>query len=369
MSLAAVPILLIAAAIGYWWDECGVSRYVPGVIIMIALPAMAANFGWIPTTSPIYDFIFNYVLSFSICLLMMGIDLRKLRELCLPLVPMLTLAAMLTVVSVYLAGLIIDLGDDAATLQAMWASILVGGLTNILAISQVHGLDPTLGASMIAVDNILCNLFLILMGPLAASARFLRLGGQMAESDRIDPIVSDEAGSNPAAFIRAALLACLIVAASYLLVSATGAQSYALLIVSMITVSTASLLPVRLNPAGPAFTLGWMMMCLVLATIGTVMQLDGMFATGTTFLLFYALAVFILFVLAVVLIRLFRLPMNRMLVSLVTLVSGWPLGACYARSFGWHALAIPALLIGALIELLCTPLGLFLISIGKGLGS
>jgi len=155
MSLAA----FLAAVLGlvFWLETVDalepVFKYLPPVIWAYFIPMLCTTFGITPESSAVYDWMSNYLLPFSLFLLMISVDLKAILRLG-PTALMMMLAGTLGIVigGPIAFGLFAGFFEDPvawkgfAALSGSW----IGGTANMLAMKQSVGTpDSTLGPLLV----------------------------------------------------------------------------------------------------------------------------------------------------------------------------------------------------------------------------
>ncbi len=155
MSLAA----FLAAVLGlvFWLETVDalepVFKYLPPVIWAYFIPMLCTTFGLTPESSAVYDWMSNYLLPFSLFLLMISVDLKAILRLG-PTALMMMLAGTLGIVigGPIAFGLFAGFFEDPvawkgfAALSGSW----IGGTANLLAMKQSVGTpDSTLGPLLV----------------------------------------------------------------------------------------------------------------------------------------------------------------------------------------------------------------------------
>jgi uncharacterized membrane protein len=359
-GFAVLTVLVLTAAAGYVWDDRRICTYVPGIVIMMALPAVLVNVGVLPLASSVYDAVFAYALPYSISLLLLGVDLRRVWRLCRPLAGIFAVMCVIAVVSVYVSRLFFDLGPDEPEIVPMMAGSYVGGVTNLLGVAEAIGLDRGVTATLMAVDNATASLYVLLVAPLAAWSGLHR---HFPHSDPARYVESNAEESKlrmrGGTAVIAIALAGILTWAGLEAASALGIANYGLLLVAVLTVVAVTLLPVTVSEFDrTGLELGWWLMCLFLAALGSSLHVQAIIDHALSFLGFCVVALCFQLLVSVVAAWVLRKPLSEVLVNTVTISIGWPIGAAFARSFRWPWLAMPTLLLGAFAESAASLLGL-----------
>ena len=163
-DFALWAVLIALAGFGFWCEQFPWGRKYLGVVLLMTVAIILANLKIIPTSVPVYDVVWDYLVPIAIPLLLFQADLkRSIRESGLTLVAFVIGSA--AVVTGTLVGVsLLDLGPDEAELAGIFTGTYIGGSLNFAAVAQASGMqDGSMLAAAVAADNVVTNLHFLLI--------------------------------------------------------------------------------------------------------------------------------------------------------------------------------------------------------------
>lgn len=169
--LYVLTVLCFCVVLSEWLSNNTSFRHLGSALLVIVIAAVLANFSLIPTASnatPLYEGIFHYVAPISIFYLLLGVNLRELKQAGPPMLLIFLLGAMGTILGVLTGMWIISgstaLGEHYAAIGGMFTGTYIGGGINFNAVALHYDIMKTgnLFAGAIAVDNIMTTLWMII---------------------------------------------------------------------------------------------------------------------------------------------------------------------------------------------------------------
>ncbi|MBO3698218.1 DUF819 domain-containing protein [Roseivirga sp. E12] len=158
-------------------------KHLSSSLLVILLGAIAANFGMIPSASnasPVYDSIFQYVAPASIFFLLLGVNLKELRQAGMPMLIAFGAGALGTMLGVTAALQFIDyqdvFGENYAAIAGMMTGTYTGGSANFNAIALEYGMakEGAIFTGIVVADNIMTTIWMLVTLSLPAFMRKLR---------------------------------------------------------------------------------------------------------------------------------------------------------------------------------------------------
>ncbi|NNJ72735.1 MAG: DUF819 family protein, partial [Enterobacterales bacterium] len=147
-----------------WGKPLGVA------IMVIVLGAVFANVGLIPSASnaiPLYSIIFKYIAPVAIFYLVLGVNLRKIKQAGMPMLVLFVLGSAATVIGVVVSYALVSpqahLNEYSAPIAGMIAGTYTGGSINFNAVALHYKVNEAgvLYAGTVAVDNVLTTLWML----------------------------------------------------------------------------------------------------------------------------------------------------------------------------------------------------------------
>lgn len=363
--LAGVAAGAITLEQKYKWA----SRITGCVLALIGTMALA-NLKIIPTQSPVYDSVWNYVVPLAIPLLLFQCNIRKIGKESGRLLLIYLISSLGTLLGAF-AGffLLARFVPELATVAAMFSATYVGGSVNFAAMAGSFHASEALSSSAVVADNLLMALyFFVLMAipalpffrkryphPLVDAAEAGGGGSVSGYWKRREISLRDIAFDFAAAVIivavstmTAELLAKAIPASNWLFSIFSSLLGNKYLIMTTVTMACATLAPRTFGDAPGANEIGTFLIYIFFAVIGAPASIYQI-VTKSPLLLVYALiivAVNMLVSLAAG--RLLHFNLEEIILASNANIGGPTTAAAMAISRGWGPLVGPVMLIGTL---------------------
>lgn len=360
--LFVFAILCAAAALAEWLGNRGIGRRIGGILIVIALGAVLANTGVIPSSSnapPLYGQVLTLAAPLSIFMLLMDVNLVSLKQAGGRMLGAFLIGSAATMTGVLCAFWLTDartwLGEFAGPISGMYVATYIGGSANFNAIATNYGVVNQAGlfAGANAVDNVATAVWLaaLLILPRAMHA--------LLKTRQLDAVAEEAPGATAAVVpLTLGSLTTLMALAfgSYWLsltlsnwTAGLGARIPAILILTTLALLIAQLPALR--RLGGANTLGTYGAYLFLAVIGAYCDLGELAKLGklgALLMLFVTIAVFVHGLIVFAAGALLRLPPEMMAIASCANIGGPTTVMPTARSLNRMDLLLPGILVGSL---------------------
>jgi uncharacterized membrane protein len=337
-------------AIAFWLERRKglISSF--GPISLIVMGLLASNVGLMPRDSIVYDQVSTYFVAVSIPLLLFGANLvaiwRKARRLLLVFL----IGAMGTAMGAILAIHVVPLGSETPKFAGMFSATYIGGSVNFAAVSQALEVEGTaLMAPALAANSIAATTYLILLAAIPSIAFFARF---FANADRPAITASPEQGNSddghmtPMTISVALSLTALINAVGFYLANRLNVGYTALLFVTLITVTFATMFPALTRWTSGHYKLGSLIIYVFFVLIGVSSDLRTLFTGGSLFVLFAAVILAVHFSVTFSLARLCGFTLAEAVTASNACALGPASAAAIAAAKGWTDLVTPAILLG-----------------------
>ncbi len=321
-----------------------------GIILLTAL--LAAQFGVIPRSAPLYGTIWTYLVPLAIALFLLKADLIKVfTEGGRVLIAFLAGMAG-TIAGAALAALIVDLGVNEARIAGVFAATYTGGSLNFVAVAEAVGLqDSSQLSAALAIDNIFGVGFILLLNLAAGWSLFQRWYGWRADrlGERLLPVEdADAGGASLFGLLSALAVSAAAVAVSGAVSTALGIANYEMLVLTVIVTVLATLGRSVLAGLKGEDVLAMMFMYLFFAIIGAGADLGEMLQAAPGMFVMVG-CIFVVHALAVLAVgRLLKLNYAEMVTASLACIAGPPIAAAIAILFKWRNLVAPGILTGIL---------------------
>ncbi len=358
MSAAfTLAVLLAVIVMSDWLARNTALRHAGTALLVIVFSAALANVGVIPTASnasPLYAGVFHYVAPLAIFLLLLQVDLGRLRQAGLAMLLAFAIGSAATVAGV-LAGLWLTpvgtrLGELTPALGGMFAATYTGGSINFNAIALHYQVNEqgALYAGALAVDNIMTMAWMVvtLLVP--------RVFGRLQRGRETRPVsasgVTRESIDLPGVCTVLALAAVSLWAAERLaqLLASTPVPLPSILILTTIALALAQLRWVR--ETGGTHVLGLLAVYLFLAVIGAHAEFAALREIGGLAVSLLLFVTVLLTVHGVILFGLGRFFDDWPLIAIASQanIGGATTAMALAETFDREDLLFPAILVGSL---------------------
>jgi uncharacterized membrane protein len=343
-------ILLSAGAFGLWAERTRWGSKLSGAVIAIGVAFVLSNLGVIPASAPAYDVVWSFLVPLAIPLLLFTADLKRILREAGPTLLAFAAGAAGTVLGVRVMFPLLPLGEEGWKLAGIFCATYVGGALNYMGTAQALDLrSGDLLAAGVAADNLAMVLYFLVLFALPSMPGLRRRFVRRVTEAEIEP-TSERSG--PPIVVRsmatALAVAATVCAVGYGLATALGVPASAILFVTALIVTLATLFPRQLSALAGAHELGVLLMQVFFAVIGASASIALVLAHG---MVLFAFALGILTVhLGTILVagRLLRLDLAEVVIASNANMGGPTTAAAMAVARRWETLVIPAVLCGTL---------------------
>lgn len=347
-----LPVLLLGLIIfGIYADGSRWGGWLTGPVWIVILAAFLSNLGVMPHRSPLYDGVSGELVPAAVGLFLLKADLRRIiRETGRTLVAFMA-GAVVTVIGVFGAMLIFNLGPDESRLAGIVTANLIGGTVNVIAVANAVGFtDPTRYAALLTGGAAALLLYFVVVGAIAASPAISRhFKAPQSPNDAVS------GGRNVAAtpitatdILLPLLIAAALVTGGRMVAAAIGKPELTIIIVTVLAILLANLWPAAMLRVRLDTVFGTIFMFAFFATLGASVELAQLLGPAAIIAGFtLAAALFHLFCL-LLLSRVMGISIAEALVASVAGIMGPTTAAGFAGGRGWTALVSPAVLVGVL---------------------
>ena len=340
------------AAFGFWIERLPIGRRYSGVMLLITLAMLLSNLRIIPSSAPPYDAVWQYLVPVAIPLLLFQADLTRIfREAGATLVAF-VIGSASVVAGVFVAGSLIDLGENEAVLSGIFTGTYIGGSLNFAAVVEVTGFrNESLLAATVAADNVITNLHLILIVLLPGigwvAQRFPAGQRGAVPVTAADGPVHRIADLDVAGLLAALALAFALAALGIAFAAFLARPQYAILLTTALALVVATFGQRIVRSLSGYTEAGNALMFVFLATIGASADVWRLIENAPILFVFALLVVTTHLVLLLGIGRVFRLGLPEMLIASAVAIGGPASAPAVASAKGWHDLVIPGVLAGS----------------------
>jgi uncharacterized membrane protein len=347
-------ILLALVAFGFWCEKFPWGRKYSGVMLMMALAIVLANLRILPTASPVYGTVWEYLVPLAIALLLLGANLvRIVREAGAVLIAFLVGSAAV-VAGTVTAVTLLDLGSAEPQLAGVLTATYIGGSLNFAAVADATGFrDSSLLAATVAADNVVTNFHFLLIILLPGVSWLARRFPERAGAASVSPASGVVEGVHRvqdlglAGLLAALALAFALTAAGGYLAELAGFPQYDILAITALALAVGTALPGLVARLSGYTEAGTVLMFLFLATVGASADLWQLLGMAPVLFVFCLIIVAVHLVALLLFGYLFRFDLAELMMGSAVCIGGPSSAAALASAKGWRDLMMPGILAGS----------------------
>ena len=365
-------ILVGIAALAIWLEQkYSWASKITGCVLALLGMMILANVGIVPTESPVYDSVWDYVVPLAIPLLLFQCNIKKIgRES-----GRLLIIYLLSSVGTFLGAmggyfLLANHVDELNKVATMFAGTYVGGSVNFAAMADSYGASGELTSAAVVADNLLMALYFFVLIAMPSLA-FFRKHYKHPLVDEMEAGNSSGTGGNywtakPIALKDIAFdfaAATIIVAISSAIAnffssvfSSGEGISFVLqqllgnkyLIMTTVTMLCATFLPNVFGNAPGANEIGTFLIYIFFAVIGAPASIMKILTESPLLLVYALIIVATNMIVSLIFGKIFKFDLEEIILASNANIGGPTTAAAMAISKGWNKLIGPVLLIGTL---------------------
>ncbi|UBM63546.1 DUF819 family protein [Candidatus Sulfidibacterium hydrothermale] len=358
-------VLIVAATFGIWAEQnTKWGSKLSAVVISILATFTLSNLSIIPTQSSTYDIVWSYLVPLAVPLLLFKANIRRIIKEAGPTLIAFGIGAVGTVVGTIIAFKTIPLGEEGWKLAGIFCSTYIGGSMNYVATSEaLHLHSSDLLTAGVAADNLVMTIYFLILFALPGigflKKRYKNIHQQKAEEAAETQEIIETAYENPDLLDmgKALSIGLLAAAISFYLQDLIGIKGSAILIITLLVVTVATLFPRQMNAIKGADQIGTFLMQIFFAAIGASANVLIVLKVGPILFLFAGLILLVHLIFILVFGKLFNLDLAEIVIASNANMGGPTTAAAMAVGRRWKSLVIPAILCGTLGYAIATFIG------------
>ena len=353
-DFALWSILIALAGFGFWCERYPWGRKYSGVMLLITAAIVLANLKIIPTSAPVYDAIWDYLVPIAIPLLLFEADLKRIVRESGPTLIAFVIGGAAVVAGVSIGVALLDLGSNEAELAGIFTGTYIGGSLNFAAVAEASGMqDGSMLAAAIAADNVVTNLHFLLIIFLPGIA-WLARRYPTHHMDTAEQFTAESqaklhriADLDIAGLLAALALAFMLAAMGKALAEFVGKPQFAILVTTALTLLFATFLPQQVQKLSGHGDAGNVMMFIFLASVGATADIWQLIAIGPVLFIFASIIIIVHLIILFGVGKVLKLDLAELAMASAVCIGGPSSAAALASAKGWRDLLIPGVLAGS----------------------
>lgn len=354
-DFALWAVLIAVAGFGFWSERYPWGRKYSGVMLLITAAIVLANLRIIPTSAPVYDVVWDYLVPIAIPLLLLHADLKRVLRESGPTLIAFAIGSVAVVTGAIAGVHVLDLGPQQAQLAGIFTGTYIGGGLNFAAVAEATNMqNDSVLAAAVAADNVITNLhFLVIIfipGIAWMAKRFPT--HHMDHAVAVDTETQDKvhhiAELSVAGLLASLALAFALAAIGKFVANLIGIPDYSILVITVLALCVATFLPGQVKQLSGYQEAGVVMMFIFLASVGASADIWKLIEIAPVLFAYAAFIVTVHLVILFAVGKLFRLDLAELAMASAVLIGGPSSAPALASAKGWQGLLIPGLLLGSL---------------------
>lgn len=353
-DFALWAVLIAIAAFGFWCERFPWGRKYSGVMLLITLAIVLANLRIIPTSAPVYDAVWDYLVPIAIPLLLFQADIKRIVRESGPTLIAFIIGSAAVAAGAIVGAWLLDLGPKEAELAGIFTGTYIGGSLNFAAVSEATSMQgSSMLAAAVAADNVITNLHFLLIIFIPGIAWMVkRYPTHHMDNAEVIDIDSDGPVHRIADLRIAGLLASLALAFAIAglgnwLAALAGYPQFAILVITAIALAIASIFPEQMKRLSGYSEAGNVMMFIFLASIGASADVWELIEIAPILFVFATIIIIVHLVVLFGLGMLLKLDLAELAMASAVCIGGPSSAPALASAKGWKDLLIPGILAGS----------------------
>jgi uncharacterized membrane protein len=367
-ALTLTAILLALAWIGFMADASRFGKAVPGVLCILVLGILLSNLHLTPFTSPVSDFVTQYVVAAAIPLLMIKADLKRIFIESGRVMLGFAAACVGIVIGVLAGYFVLHPWHVEGRIAGVYAGAFIGGTISMVAVAnslKVSAAEFSAATSASMIPSVLGLMALIALPAIGFVRRHLPAppqesadGAQTAQGAPAPPalLITHLSGALALSFG----ICVLARAAAHEVGALSGhdQSQYVILYVTVVTVLVANIAPGPLRRLQGEFDLGMLFMYLFFGVIGLGTNITAFLDHAVSLFFFTILLLAVGILISLLLSKLLRLNLAEAVTGCGSAIVGPAATVAVVAGKGWYSMVSPAVMIGIFCHVVGTFVGI-----------
>lgn len=356
ICIAAISIVLEQK---YRW-----ASKITGAIIALIGAITLANLKIIPTTSVVYDTVWDYVVPVAIPLLLLKADLKKIKKESGKMFGIFHISAFGTIVGTFVSAFVFaSIIPYVAEIAGMMTGSYIGGGVNFVAMTSSFSTPENITNATIVADNLVMVVYFFIVMAIPSIGIFKKWGMATKEGTKEggssnywtkkEISLKDIAVSLAVAFLVACTSNLLASFISTIIPDINGftkilksifGNMYLIMTTLMLIVAT--VFSKQLEEVNGAEEIGTFLIYLFFVVLGVPASISEIIKNGVFILLFCVLAVIIHLIVTLVLGKLLKCKLDELLLASNACIGGPTTAVAMAIAKGWNGLIVPVMVSG-----------------------
>ncbi|WP_300408749.1 DUF819 family protein [Lagierella sp.] len=370
--LAGSAALAIILEQKYQW-----ANKVTGCILALFFMLILANLKIIPTESPVYDNVWDYVVPLAVPMLLFQADIKKIWKGSGRVLIIYLISGLGTIIGGFIAFFILkSFIPKLADLVPMFVGTYTGGSVNFVAMSTMYNVPGQTTSAALVADNLLMALYFFTLASLPAMA-FIKKFYKRPYEENLEKMSESQKSENETMAAQywgakeislkdiaiTVALAFIIVAISDKLAGIiqevfSGDDAFSkiiggffgnkYLLITTFTMIISSVFSKQMSKIKGSQEIGTFLIYLFFAVIGAPASIMLILKESPLLLVFALLIVIINLIWSLIWGKILKFSIEEIIIASNANVGGPTTAAAMAVSKGWQELIVPALLVGTL---------------------
>lgn len=340
-----ILILAVCVILALYSEKLRYFNWLSSVVCVMILGAFCRMMGWLPSQSPIYDFIYSTAVVVAIPMFLFRANWRNIYAQAGPILPIFIIVVISMILSAFAVSFIVHVGPRTGDLIAMLLSSYIGGSMNYVAVSKILEFnDYSLFAAGNAADNATMACYFILLSFIANL--YLRRNYKTIENAENSQMIKKDLRILP--IIAAVLLSIGFYLFAHQVNRWFEIPGLEIIIVSILPLIFAQLFQNTAQSFIASEKVGSIILLIFFAVIGVNSDIIQAIHESPKVLLITSIMLSLQLLITFAIAKIWKFNIPMVLIACNAAAGGSATAVAMASKFSWQELIIPAALCGSL---------------------